>query len=175
MCVYSKANQSFVLRWIDFMIRTYGYMWWLVRTMSTHCSGIGSRCLEQARVRIYVLVGWDREHSLQRDWTSLQPVDSDSWIFNIEVCHCSELGCRYSELEIHCSETFTCCSEWSLPCDNRMLDIIDNLLGWYLNVCLVRIFSYDNAMYIIHIGTPVQAYTWDITNESLNCDMIAKY
>ena len=36
-----------------------------------------------------------------------------------------------------------------------MYDVIDDLLGWYVNECLVKIASYDNAMYIVHVGTAV--------------------
>ena len=44
-----------------------------------------------------------------------------------------------------------------------------------VKVCLVRIDSYDDVMYVVHIGTLAQAYTYDISNESLSCDMTSKY
>ena len=145
------------------LISTYCYMWWLVRTVSTRRSEIGSCCNEQTLVENYALASWDRGHSLQQ-------VGSDCWLFDIKVCHCSALGCHYSKPEIHCCETFTHRSEWSIPCDNVMYDVSDELSCWYINMCLVRIDSYDDVMYVLHVGTPAQAYTWDIANESLNCD-----
>ena len=57
-----------------------------------------------------------------------------------------------------------------LPCENVMYDVSNELSCWYVNVCLVRIDNYDDMMYVVHIGTLAQAYTWDIANESLNCD-----
>ena len=35
--------------------------------------------------------------------------------------------------------------------------------------------GYDDVMYIVHIGTFEQAYTWDVANEILSCDMTLKY
>ena len=49
------------------------------------------------------------------------------------------------------------------------------LLCWYVYVCLVRIEIYDNVMYVVHVCTPTQAYTWDIAIESLSYDMMSKY
>ena len=45
----------------------------------------------------------------------------------------------------------------------------------YIYVCLVRIEIHDNVMYVVHVCTLAQAYTWDISIESLNCDMMPKY
>ena len=39
------------------LISTYGYMRWLVKTVSTCYSEIGFRCIEQAQVRICALAG----------------------------------------------------------------------------------------------------------------------
>ena len=41
------------------------------------------------------------------------------------------------------------------------------LMCWYVYVYLVRIEIYDNVMYVVHICTHAQAYTWDIAIESL--------
>ena len=49
------------------------------------------------------------------------------------------------------------------------------LIYIYIYVCLVRIEIYDNVMYVGHICTPAQAYTWDIAIERLSCDMMPKY
>ena len=154
---------------------TYGQMRWLVKTVSTRCSEIDPRCNDYTQVRVCALDGWDRGHSLQRDWLPLQRVSLGWWPFDIGICCCNELDCRYSEHEICCSETFTRSSEWSIPCDNMMYDVNVELLCWYVNVCLVRIDGYDDVMYVVRVGTLAQAYTWDIANESLNCDMMPKY
>ena len=44
-----------------------------------------------------------------------------------------------------------------------------------VNVCLVWIDSYDDVMYVVHVGTLAQAYTCDIANKSLSYDMTSKY
>ena len=44
-----------------------------------------------------------------------------------------------------------------------------------VNVCLVWIDSYDDVMYVVHVGTFAQAYTWGVANESLSCDMTSKH
>ena len=116
---------------------------------------------------LYVMIGQNHEYSLQRDWLSLQRASSGWWLFDVKACRCSEL-------EIHCSETFTCHNEWLLPCENVMYDVNVELLCWYVNICSVRIESYDDGMYIVHVGTLAQAYIWDIANESLSCDMMPK-
>ena len=51
-----------------------------------------------------------------------------------------------------------------------MGDINVEMLCWYDNVCLVRIDRYANMMNNVHIGTPAQAYTLYIANDSLNYD-----
>ena len=167
LCV-STASKALCCDELILLISTYDYMWWLVKTMST-------RCNEQARVMVCALAGWDREHSLQRDWFLLQRVSSDCWLFDIEVYHCSELSYCYSEHEIRCNKTFTCRSEWSLPCGNVMYDVNVELLCWYVNICFVRIDSYENVRYVVHVNTLAQPYTWDIVNESLSYDMTPKY
>ena len=174
-CVCLQRRKPLCCDELILLISTYGYMWWLVKTVSTRYSEIGSHCNEQTRVKICTLAGWDREHSLQRDWLLLQRVSSDCWLSDIEVCYCSELGCRYSEHEICCSETFTRCSEWSLHCDNVRYNVNVELLCWYINVCLVRSDSYENVRYVVHVGTLAQAYKWGIANKSLSCDMKPKY
>ena len=75
---------------------------------------------------------------------------------------------RYSEMCIRCSE-------WSLPCDNVMHDVNVELLCLYVNVCLVRIDSCDDVMFVVYVGILAQAYTCDIANETLRCDMMPKY
>ena len=120
--------------------------------MSIRCNEIVSHYNEQAQVRICALAGWDREHSLQ-------PAGFDWWLYDMEVCRCIELGCRYSKHENRCSETFAHRSEWSLPFDNVMYDANVELLCWYVNVCLVMIDSYNDGMYIVHVGILAQAYT----------------
>ena len=136
VCVYSKARLWVMMGWF-LLINTYGYMWWLVKIVSTRCSEIGSRCNEQAWVRNCTLVGWDREHSLQWDWLPLQWVGLDCWLFDIKVCH-------YSEHESRCSEIFTRCNEWSLPCDNVMYDemlncCVDKLMyAWWGLLVITR-------------------------------------
>ena len=147
LCV-STAKQNFVLWWIEFVDK---HIW------------------------LYVMIGQNRKYSMQPDWLSLQRVGFGWWLSDVEACHCNELNYRYSELEIRYSETFTRRSEWSLSCDNVMYDVNVEFLCWYVNVCLVRIDSYDDEIYIVHIGTFAQAYTCDITNANLICDMMLKY
>ena len=39
----------------------------------------------------------------------------------------------------------------------------------------MRIDNYDELMIDVYVGTLAQAYTCDIANESLNCDMTPRY
>ena len=75
-----------------------------------------------------------------------------------------------ASLLFRCSETFSHHDERSLLCDILMGDINVETLCWYNNVCLVRIDRYDNTMNNVHIGTPAQAYTLEIANDSLKFD-----
>ena len=52
-----------------------------------------------------------------------------------------------------------------------MCNVIVEISCEYKNVCLWRIANFDNLMVDVHVGTHTQAYTCDIANESLNCDM----
>ena len=73
-------------------------------------------------------------------------------------------------LLFRCSETFSHHSERSLLCDILMSDINVDMFYRYDNVCLVRIDRYDYAINNVHSGTPAQAYTLDITKDSLHYD-----
>ena len=74
-----------------------------------------------------------------------------------------------------CSEYISHRSERSLHCEVIMCNVIVEILCEYKNVCLLRITSFDNLMVDVHVGTLTQAYTCDITNESLNRDMAPRY
>ena len=69
-----------------------------------------------------------------------------------------------------CNETFSHHGERSLLCVILMGDTNVEILCWYDNVYLVRIDKYDNTMSNVHIGTPAQVYTLDITNDNLSCE-----
>ena len=56
-----------------------------------------------------------------------------------------------------------------------MCNVIVEILCEYKNVCLLRIASFDNLMVDVYVSTLTQAYTCDIANESLNCDMTPRY
>ena len=120
------------------------------------------------------------------------------WLVGTESTRCSECGFPYNELAqvekpwllmftavvslyvtavrllFHCSEFIFRLSERSLPCDILKYDIIVEMLCWYDYVCLTRIDRHDDWMNDVHVSTLAQAYTWDITNESLNYDMTPK-
>ena len=66
----------------------------------------------------YALLSWDREHSLQRVWFSLQWVGSGGEALVVNTCSCCELVCRCSKIVFRCNEFVYCCSEMSLPCGN---------------------------------------------------------
>ena len=116
-------------------------MWWLVKTVSTRYSEIGSRCNEQARVGDFLMLRLVAVASLAVATVSLK---------------------------------FAAATLSLAVVSNHFLVTVE-LLCWYVNICLVRIDSYDDGMYIVHVGTLAQAYTWDIANESLSCDMMPKY
>ena len=63
----------------------------------------------------------------------------------------------------------------SLHCEVLICSLIVEILCEYKNVCLLRIARFDNLMVNVHVGTLTQAYTCDIANKSLNCDMTLRY
>ena len=87
----------------------------------------------------------------------------------------TNLAITIVSVEFCYSEQFTRRNEWSLLCDIMMYDVNIKMLCWYDNVCLVSTDSYDDVMYIVHFDTLAQTYIWNITNESLSCDMTPKY
>ena len=74
-----------------------------------------------------------------------------------------------ASLLFRCNETFSRHGERSLLWHIEMCDINVEILCWYDNVCLVRIDNYDNLTNNVYIGTPGEAYTWDIASEILKC------
>ena len=56
-----------------------------------------------------------------------------------------------------------------------MFNVIVEILCGYEIECLLRIASIDNPMIDVHVDTLMKAYTRDIANESLDCDMTPRY
>ena len=87
----------------------------------------------------------------------------------------ASLSVAIARLLFCCSKYVSRSSERSLLSEVLMYNVTVEILCEHKNVYLLRIASFDNLMVDIHVGTLTQAYTCDIANESLNCDMTQRY